>query len=128
MPPAFRGGPTLGSKPPLTPKWKFSTSLHYTADFGDLGAVTPRIDYTYQSKIFNDVNNTSNAAQDGYSVFNARITWQSADGNWTSALAVNNLMDRLYYIGKYSNISTYGTLEAQPAQPRTFFFTVKRSF
>ncbi len=123
------GGPTLGDVPPLTPKWKFSVGLHYDWDLGDVyGTLTPRIDYAYQSKVYNDAADTAAAAQAGYGVTNLQLAWQSPNGSWSSSFAVNNVMNRFYYLGMYPNISTYGTIEGQPAMPRNYMFKVKRTF
>lgn len=123
------GGPTLSSVPVLTPKWKWSLGIQYSADLGnDYGVLTQRVDYTYQSKVYNDAPNTALAAQDGYGVMNARLIWQSTESKWMATLAINNVTDELYYLGKYANYGTYGTVEGQPAMPRTVEFSVKRSF
>ncbi len=123
------GGPSLGSVPALTPKWKGSLGVQYAATLGDrLGIVTPRIDYTYQSLVYNDAPNTPMAAQAGYGVLNVRLTWSAIQSSWSATFAVNNATDRMYYLDKYPNYGTYGVIEGQPAMPRTFDFTLKRSF
>src|SRR4029453_12115181 len=47
-------GPTLDTVPALTPKWKGNVGAEYGIAIGDLGTLTPRVDYTYQTKVFND--------------------------------------------------------------------------
>jgi outer membrane receptor protein involved in Fe transport len=59
---------------------------------------------------------------------NARLIWTSAKATWTATFAVNNVTDKFYYIDKFVNINTYGTVEGQPAMPRTYNFTLKRLF
>ncbi len=123
------GGPTLTSVPALTPKWKGSLGVQYGADLGDrYGILTPRFDYTYQSKVYNDAPNTELAAQAGYGLANARLIWTSSQSNWTATFAVNNLADKVYYLDKYPNYGTYGVIEGQPGMPRNYQFTLKRSF
>ena len=123
------GGPTLASVPTLTPKWKGSLGLQYQFRMPDqYGLLMPRVDYTYQSLVYNDAPNTSIGAQDGYGVMNGRLIWTSAKATWTATFAVNNVTDKFYYIDKFVNINTYGTVEGQPAMPRTYNFTLKRLF
>jgi iron complex outermembrane receptor protein len=122
------GGPSLSSVPPLTPKWKGSLGIQYAIQEGAYGVFMPRLDYTYQSLVFNDAPNTAIASQDGYGVLNGRLIWTSMKGSWTATFAVNNVTDRFYYIDKYANYGTYGTVEGQPSLPRTFDFTLKHSF
>ena len=123
------GGPSLSSVPPLTPKWKGSLGVQYAIHMpGQVGVFMPRLDYTYQSLVYNDAPNTAIGAQDGYGVLNGRLIWTSVKGTWTATFAVNNVTDKFYYIDKFANYSTYGTVEGQPSLPRTFDFTVKRLF
>jgi iron complex outermembrane receptor protein len=123
------GGPTLASVPPLTPKWKGSLGAQYQFHMpGQFGLLMPRVDYTYQSLVYNDAPNTPIGAQSGYGVANARLIWTSAKAAWTATFAVNNVTDKFYYIDKFVNITTYGTVEGQPSLPRTYNFTLKRMF
>jgi iron complex outermembrane receptor protein len=122
------GGPTLSSVPPLTPKWKGSLGVQYAIPEGQYGTFMPRLDYTYQSLVYNDAPNTAIGSQAGYGVLNGRLIWTSMKGAWTATFAVNNVTDKFYYIDKYANYSTYGTVEGQPSMPRTFDFTLKRTF
>jgi iron complex outermembrane recepter protein len=123
------GGPTLYSVPPLTPKWKGSLGVQYRVNLpGTYGTLMPRIDYTYQSLVYNDAPNTLLASQAGYGVMNSRLIYTSAKGAWTATFAVNNTTNKFYYIDKYANYGTYGTIEGQPVEPRNYNFTLKRSF
>jgi len=123
------GGPSLFSVPPLTPKWKGSLGLQYRIRTpGAYGTFMPRVDYTYQSIVYNDAPNTPLGAQSGYGVMNARLIWTSEKGAWTTTFAVNNATDKFYYIDKYVNIGTYGMIEGQPSMPRNYSFTLKRIF
>jgi TonB-dependent siderophore receptor len=50
-----------------------------------------------------------NIRQNGYAVFNARVAYQ-IDKNWSAALNVNNIFDRVYYqtIGTTTSLNWYG--------------------
>ncbi len=66
--------------------------------------------------------------QPGYSTFDARLTYDSPDGGWTAAFAVYNLTNQFYYVNMFGLLSSYGNLDATPSLPRTYMFTIKRSF
>jgi iron complex outermembrane receptor protein len=122
------GGPTDGSWPPLIPKWKLSAGLQYGFDLGDVGTLTARVDWSYQSHVFNDAANTAAALQPGYSLLRARLTWTSADGAWEAAIEGTNLTNQFYYVSETVELASYGYLDGQPGMPRTFFFSLKRNF
>ncbi len=109
------------------PKWKISLGGQYTYDFGDYGSFTGRLDWIYQSRVFYDVYDTAAFAQNGYGVANAHVTWTSPDSVWQSVLEVSNLTGQVYYLNK-GGVYTGGDWNGQPAKPREFLFTVRRTF
>ena len=122
------GGPTLASVPPLTPKWKGSLGIQYGIALGGQGHLTPRVDYSYQSLVFNDAPNNAYAAQSGYGVLNAHLTWAGVDSKWSTTLDVNNVTNKVYYIDKFPNYGTYGIIEGQPGMPITVNLRVKHTW
>ena len=95
---------------------------------GNAGSITPRIDYTYQSRVFFDPHNILPSSQAGYGLLNAHLTWMSDGGDWSAALDAMNVTDKLYYLSKFNQLASFGILTGQPGEPRTFMFSVKRSF
>lgn len=75
-------GPFYSSYPPLTPRWKGSIGVQYALQLGRAGALTPRVDFTYQGIVFNDPQDQAISAQPGYGLLNASLKWHSADGSW----------------------------------------------
>ena len=81
---------------PRTPEFTGGLGIQY--GFALLGGtVTPRLDLTYQSKIYFTTNNgclstTSDVgcgvygAQDALTLLNGRVTWMAPDGDWEVAL------------------------------------------
>jgi iron complex outermembrane receptor protein len=121
-------GPTLADVPALTPTWKGNLGVEYNLPLGQIGTVTPRLDYTYQSKVFNDPQDEAISAQAGYGIANARLTWDSSQGGWQLSLFVSNLTDKVYYSTIRNLLSTYDVVEGQPGRPREYLFSVKKSF
>jgi len=121
------GGPTLDSKAPGSPEWKYNAGVQYRADLGNGGTLTPRVDVYYQSEVFNEWTNNPRAAQEGYAVANARLTYNAPDDEWYAALSVTNLFDEFYYVNKFIQSGTY-IFTGQPARPREWAVTIGRRF
>ncbi len=121
-------GITLGMVTPFTPKWKWSVGAQYEFKMGGMGTLTPRVDVSYQGSVFasaiNDVAWNQIAA---YTVANARLTWKH-EGGWQAAVEITNLTDKLYYLTLFDTHSNAGYLNGQPAMPRTYAISVKKTF
>jgi iron complex outermembrane recepter protein len=122
------GGPTLSDVPALTPTWKGNVGAQYAIPLGSFGTLTPRLDYTYQSKVFNDPQDELVSMQPGYGLLNARLTWDSERGGWQTSLFVSNLTDKVYFITERNQLSTYDEVDGQPGPPRQFLFTLRKKF
>jgi iron complex outermembrane receptor protein len=111
------------------PKWTASGGLQYVASAGQNGDITLRGDWSYKSKIYNDVGNDEAIAQAGYSLFNARIAWKSSDEQYSAAFFVTNLGDKLYKVSGNASSAAFGSLaEATYAPPREWGLTVGLRF
>jgi iron complex outermembrane receptor protein len=102
--------------------------MQYSVNFGAAGVLTPRVDWSYQSKVYNDVANSPATLQPGYGLLNARITFEPAEGAWQFAVEGRNLCNKVYYVNMSNFLPSYGTLDAQPGPPRMILGTVKRTF
>ena len=65
---------------------------------------------------------------DGYFLGNARVMWNSGDGNWGIAFEVKNLFDKYYLTTKVNDIYAVGHVYGSPGKPRTWAVTLKRNF
>ena len=115
----------VGAKRPGIGDWKWSLGVQYKADLGDIGTLTPRLDASYTSGYCGDFTCTPIAIVDSYTLANARVTYETADKDWTVALEVTNLFNKLYYLNKFTN-AWYAS--AQPGMPRQWAVTVRRRF
>lgn len=120
--------PTLTTQPPYVPSLKLSAGLQYTIQAGAAGAFIPRLDWNYQSQVFNDPTNAPIARQGGYGLVNARITFIPQDSKWQMALEAKNLLQKVYYVNMSDFLPSYGTLDAQPGPPRMILGTIRRTF
>ena len=64
----------------------------------------------------------------GYTVFNGRLTWRAASGDWTASLEVTNLFNKVYYTTLFDSTSAAGYEAATPAMPREWRITIRRNF
>jgi iron complex outermembrane receptor protein len=108
-----------------TPKLTGALGLQYAFKVAS-GSVTPRLDATYQSKIYFTSNNQG--PQDGYALVNGRITWANSDKDWELALYGRNLTNKEYFAGKLSLIGFFGREQGNPGAPREWGLTFKHNF
>lgn len=114
--------------PPRTPKYTASASAQYTWPVANGARVTLRGDTTYQSAVyFTDLTYTAVPGQGGYSLYNARVTWDSPMKDWTVAAYGTNLANKFYWNGKLT-LQVLGFEEGNPGVPRMWGIELKRSF
>ncbi len=117
-----------GASAPGVGDLKWSIGAQYELPFVAGGTLTPRLDVYHTPGYCNGLNATLScnpiSKNDNYTLLNARLTYISSDGAWSTSLEVTNLTDKLYYVNKFA--SSY--IEGQPGMPREWFVTVRRSF
>ena len=124
-----------------TPEWTFALGGAYEFNLSDGGTITARIDGRYQSKVYflpygsdlDPVNhiasNPIEGVQEGYTVYNGRVTWLPANGDWELSLYGINLTDEVYFNGKLPLIGLgLGREQGNVAAPREYGITVTREF
>lgn len=115
-------------RPSYVPEVNWSIGASYAFGVANGSTLTPRVDVYGQSEIcFSPVSAISCTA--GYELVNARVEWASPEGAWTVAGGVSNLTDKTFFLNNF-DLSPFGqpTTEAQPGQPRAWYFTVGRKF
>ncbi len=138
--------------PPRAPKWSYSLGIQYAEDLGNLGTLTPRLDIQgYSRMYFATYNDTCPVAQpaggacpqatipapyptggigyqSGYTLLNARLTWNSPSKDWEVSLSGKNLTNKVYFYGKLSLVALLGREQGNVAPPREWMLTVRRNF
>lgn len=121
---AVNAGVNKDSKLQNAPEWTLSAGIAYDFDLGSAGRLTPRVDWSYRSLVYNDAVNTPILAQAGYHMVNAAINYQSADARWGLSLGVKNLTKELYINSGY--IDTFsGLTEALYGRPREWYLSAR---
>jgi iron complex outermembrane recepter protein len=124
-----------------TPEWTFALGGAYEFKLRDGGSVTARIDGRYQSKVYflpygsdldpvrHIASNPIEGVQEGYTVYNGRVTWLPARNEWELALYGINLTDEVYFNGKLPLIGLgLGREQGNVAAPREYGVTITRHF
>lgn len=115
----------LGNKFPMTPKWSWNTSVSYDIELAGGHRLIPRIDWSYRDAVVYEFNNRPPLNQDSYSLWNAAIGFESADGAWFASLSGKNLTDEEYLA---SGDFVSGMMFGSYALPRTWALNVERRF
>ena len=89
-------GVLLSNSLPHVPKLSANLGVSYNFQLNSAGSITPRIDWTYRDKVFFDSLNSSEIAQDDYSVINAAVRWTSTNEKLSATFVVSNLTNKLY--------------------------------
>lgn len=121
------GGATLDTVPPRTPAVTASAGAEYAIPLGS-ASLTPRLDATYQSKVFFDSANTELGSQGGYVLLNGRVTWTAREGGWSVAWWGTNLTNKVYATSALNLVSGFGTDELSIAPPREWGVSVRKKF
>lgn len=127
---ALAGSPIapLDMVTPYTPETKWSLGVQYRWDTNATGAFNLRVDSSHQDDIHTNPTNTPLDVIDDYTLYNARAWWTDRNEEWEVALEVLNLTDEVYYYTKFAQAESVGQVTGQPALPRTWRVTAKRSF
>jgi len=117
-----------------TPKLTANAGIQYEASLGNLGTITPRVDFSYRSQMYtNFVNDATNRVA-AVGLVNAKAGWMSAHGDWEATVVVTNLMNRFYYRSVFDPdapppaLQLYGSIVGIVGAPREFLITVRRNF
>jgi iron complex outermembrane receptor protein len=121
-------GPCLSCTAAYVSKWQASAGLQYKASLGEVGTLTPRIDWSYRSKFYNDPANSEITAQPGYGLWNARLTYGLPGDHWQLSLQALNLAGKRYYVTAFNQLSSAGYAVGTPGVPRTLFVSARYRF
>ena len=122
-------GPQFGDYAPFTPEWKWSFGIQYDVDLGNSGTLTPRFDAAYQGDIYTNAANRPTNLIEGYTIANARLTWNNTDEDLSLALSVTNLFDKYHLLTVFDQtIAGQGFATGQPGRPREWALSLTKRF
>ena len=118
----------LNSKLVKAPRWTANAGAQYRMELGGMGALVFRGDVAHFSRVFHDIANDPDLTQGGYTLVNARVSFESADGGWRASLFGENLTDKEYKVSANASSAAFGLKEAAYGMPRTWGVSLARRF
>ncbi|HBO13974.1 MAG TPA: hypothetical protein DD491_14390 [Halieaceae bacterium] len=126
-----------GNRMPNAPEMKSTLHASYMHSFGDGSSLILSGRYMYQSRVYFSQFNENDVAQASIGLFDASLSWASADGLWEVTLAGRNLTDEDYFHTGVRFTSTsdadrdplgIGSALGYPAAGRSWGLNIQRSF
>lgn len=105
-----------------TPKYTAQVGTSYQIDVGS-GSVTPRVDWTYASKSFNDEANTVDLLTKSHSFFNGSLTYKFPNEKFEIQAGVTNITNERVIVSGYTNAQAI--YSATYNRPREWFLTLR---
>jgi iron complex outermembrane receptor protein len=106
-----------------TPKWQGQAGTAYTIETDSIGTFTPRVDWTYASKTYNDEVNSELLATPAGSFFNGSLTWRSPNERYELQAGVTNIANRRVVVSGYTNATAI--YSGVFSRPREWFLTLR---
>ncbi|MGX7896062.1 TonB-dependent receptor [Tsuneonella sp. HG222] len=119
---------TLDMVPPFASEWQASAGIEYAIELNGAGRIIPRADWSYLSEFYYQAVNHPFNLIPSRSLINARVSYESEDGDWTVSASVTNLADEFYYVGAAESIAALGNATGIVGRPREWALTVRRKF
>ena len=113
------------------PFWTANSGVQYTFPIAGLhGSLAPRIDWIYESsQVISGTSTVFNSLMPARSVFNARITYENKDNDYSVSAGATNLFDKEYYLNVFDSQALGSPYtQAQPAAPRQWYVTIGKNF
>ncbi len=82
-----------GNQLSRAPEWKYTLSAEYEIPLGDLGFLTPRVQYSFQDDTYHRVFNRSFDLQGDHHLTDVKLVWRSLEGRWEAEVFVQNVED-----------------------------------
>lgn len=104
-----------GARLPNSTNWTSNTGVEYTLRGIANGDVVLRMDYSFRSRTFFNVENNPLTAQAPYGLLSGRVTYQPAGGRWSAYVYGTNITDEYY---KIVGASSAGLASIVPGPPQ----------
>ena len=121
---------------PVSPEKSAALGIQYQWSTS-IGLVTARLDTSYKSDIFYGFDpgsyrafkqKTELAGQPAYTLFDARLSWLSDNGDLSISLWAKNLADERYRIGVVAVADSSGTFNESWGEPRMLGVDIRHQF
>jgi iron complex outermembrane receptor protein len=115
----------LDSKLVNAPKWNIVAAAQYDYSLGDWGTLTPRLDVSHTSTVYNSPENDLRLRQGGNTLLNLSMTWRDVNDVWSVTAAGKNVTDETYLV---TGVSGSGIVEGVYGLPATWSLSIRRNF
>lgn len=116
---ALVGGDLSGNELVLSPEVSFNARIRYEWPLNELGVLALQTDVNYQDDIYLTPDNSDLLAQDGYWLWNGRVSLNSLDERWNLSAWIKNIEDKEYLTEAY-DFSSNGWDLLIHGMPRTY--------
>jgi len=105
------------------PEFSFSGDFSYLIDMGAFGTLTPRLDYSWRSKVYFTPDNEARLGDRSRLLVSTRLAWATMDGKLEVAGWVRNVTDEVYRVTAINLIGVLSQINYAIAEPRTYGIT-----
>ena len=113
------GNDLSGNRLNRSPEWQLSLMAQYTFPIGDIGTLTPRVEWQYVDEMFHDENNTQPQGSESFDIVNVKLRFESNDSRWGVELFAKNADNTQYRAHSFQGILPT-ILPSQYSDPRIF--------
>jgi len=110
-------GDFSGNNITMSPELTFNGLIQYDVFLANDSKVTLQTDFNYQDDVSFDALNNPLLGQEAYWLWNARVSWTSADEKWGVSVYGRNLADKEYLVYAF-DLSFFGFNEEMLGTPR----------
>ena len=111
-----------------TPEWSAVFSGQYAMPLENGSEFIGRLDYTFQSETYYDIENSPLLIQDDFGLLRARIDFVSSDGKWEASVFGTNLTDERYITAGIDRAAVLGFSMVQYGRPREWGVSFRYNF
>jgi iron complex outermembrane receptor protein len=127
--PAQDSGVRLDNRLANSPEWSVAAGTAYHLGLRDQGAMTVRVDWSWQDSEYHDAVNSPQIRQEAFHLVNASLTYVPAAGPWQLTVAMRNLFDETYLVTGNSAFDTAAAyVEQVYGRPREFLVSLSYEF
>jgi iron complex outermembrane receptor protein len=116
-----------GNHLPNAPAFNANGSARYTFELGGAGKLSLQGEFTNTSRLFFTIDNDPYRTMKGYTLYNARIMWDSEDGKYNAQFSIENIANKRYATGAFQTAS-FDVMYYEYGLPRWWTFKVGAKF
>jgi iron complex outermembrane receptor protein len=111
------------------PEYTAFAALDYRRPVTERGSLISRVEWAWQDDVYFTEFNNSDAFQEAYSVLNANLGYEGAEGRWSAVVWGRNLTDEFVISNNIITAPLYGSIRVGSLlPPRTYGLTFSYNF